>query len=143
MVLTIKDEMQEGISFVNSTTSPAERRASSLIWNIADLEPGEVQNIDYLARAHRSGIFTVPSHIEAWESDGSRSFFADISAQVYLPGELPNHAGWDWQPPACFDLNCTSMGGRENWIPCVACSAAQTTEMKMDQEEFMGNDPPE
>jgi uncharacterized repeat protein (TIGR01451 family) len=95
MALTIKDEMPEGISFVNSTTSPAERRSSSLSWNIANLEPGEVQNIDYLARAHRSGIFTVPSHIEAWASDGSQILSADISAQVYLPGDLPALAGWD------------------------------------------------
>ena len=137
MALTIKDELPEGISFINSTTSPAERLYSALTWNIADLRPGEVQSIDYLARAYRSGIFTVPSHIEAWASDGSHILSADISAQVYLPGKVPAQAGWDWQPPACFDLNCTTMGGRENWIPCVACSAAQTAEMMSDQDEFM------
>lgn len=137
MAVTIKDELPEGISFVNSTTSPAERRYSALTWNIANLEPGEVKSIDYLAKAYWSGIFTVPSHIEAWASDGSQILSADISAQVYLPGKLPAQAGWDWQPPACFDLNCTTMGGRENWIPCIACSAAQTAEMKSDQDEFM------
>lgn len=135
MVLTIKDEMQEGISFVNSTTSPAERRASSLIWNIADLEPGEVQNIDYLARAHRSGIFSVPSHIEAWESDGSRSFFADISAQVYLPGEAPEPRRMGLAAPRMLTL-IAPVWVAKNWIPCVACSAAQTTEMKMDRRIY-------
>jgi len=143
MALTIKDELPEGISFVNSTTSPAEHRSSSLTWNIADLGPEEVQNIDYLARAHRSGTFTAPAHIEAWASDGSRILSADISAQVYVPGDVPAQAGSDWQPPACFDLNCTAMGGRENWIPCVACSAGQTAEMKIDNEEFMEYEPPE
>ena len=128
MALTIKDELPEGISFINSTTSPAERLYSALTWNIADLRPGEVQSIDYLARAYRSGIFTVPSHIEAWASDGSH---------ILSAGKVPAQAGWDWQPPACFDLNCTTMGGRENWIPCVACSAAQTAEMMSDQDEFM------
>ena len=143
MALTIKDELPEGISFVNSTTSPAEHRSSSLTWNIADLGPEEVQNIDYLARAHRSGTFTAPAHIEAWASDGSRILSADISAQVYVPGDVPAQAGSDWQPPACFDLNCTTLGGRENWIPCVACSAGQTAEMKIDNEEFMEYEPPE
>jgi hypothetical protein len=59
----------------------------------------------------------------AWsfsEIDGSRTFSADISAQVYVPGEFASSAGSDWQPPACFDLNCTAMGGAENWIPCTA-----------------------
>jgi len=63
----------------------------------------------------------------AWsfpEIDGSRTFSADISAQVYVPGEFASSAGSDWPPPACFDLNCTAMGGAENWIPCTACSAA-------------------
>jgi len=53
MVLTIKEELPEGISFVNSTAPLAERRGSLLTWNIAQLGPGEVENIDYLARAHR------------------------------------------------------------------------------------------
>lgn len=143
MALTIKDELPEGISFVNSTTSPAEHTGSLLTWNIAKLGPGEVQNIDYLARAHRSGIFTAPTHIEAWSNDGSRILSADISAQVYVPGDVPPQAGSDWQPPARFDLNCTTMGGAENWIPCVSCSAAQTAEMMIDDEEFMEYEPPE
>lgn len=143
MALTIKDELPEGISFVNSTTSPAEHTGSLLTWNIAKLGPGEVQNIDYLARAHRSGIFTAPTHIEAWSNDGSRILSADISAQVYVPGDVPPQAGSDWQPPTCFDLNCTTMGGAENWIPCVSCSAAQTAEMMIDDEEFMEYEPPE
>ena len=143
MALTIKDELPEGISFVNSTAPTSERRPSVLIWNIADLGPEEVQNIDYLARAHRSGIFTAPTHIEAWSNDGSRILSADISAQVYVPGDVPPQAGSDWQPPSCFDLNCTTMGGAENWIPCVSCSAAQTAEMMIDDEEFMEYEPPE
>ena len=137
MALTIKDELPEGISFVNSTAPTSERRPSVLIWNIADLGPGEVQNTDYLARAHRSGIFTAPTHIEAWSNDGSRILSADISAQVYVPGDVPPQAGSDWQPPACFDLNCTTMGGAENWIPCVPCSPAQTAEMRIGHEEFI------
>ena len=137
LALTIRDELPDGMTFVNSTLSPAERHASSLTWNMVDLQPGEVQSIDYLARAHRSGTFSAPAHIEASALDGSRTFSADISAQVYVPGEFASSAGSDWQPPACFDLNCTAMGGAENWIPCTACSAAQTAEMKIDDEEFM------
>ena len=59
MAVTIKDELPERISFVNSTTSPAQLRYSALTWNIANLEPGEVQSIDYLAKAYWSGIFTL------------------------------------------------------------------------------------
>lgn len=124
LALTIRDELPDGMTFVNSTLPPAERHASSLTWNMVDLQPGEVQSIDYLARAHRSGMFAAPAHIEASALDGSRTFSADISAQVYVPGEFASSAGSDWQPPACFDLNCTAMGGAENWIPCTACSAA-------------------
>ena len=137
LALTIRDELPDGMTFVNSTLPPAERHASSLAWNMVDLQPGEVQSIDYLARAHRSGTFSAPAYIEASALDGSRTFSADISAQVYVPGEFASSAGSDWQPPACFDLNCTAMGGAENWIPCTACSAAQTAEMKIDDEEFM------
>jgi len=110
------------MTFVNSTIPPAERHASSLAWNMVDLQPGEVQSIDYLARAHRSGIFAAPAHIEASALDGSRTFSADISAQVYVPGEFASSAGSDWQPPACFDR--TTQGSQKNWIPCTACSAA-------------------
>ena len=85
---------------------------------MVDLQPGEVQSIDYLARAHRSGTFSAPAHIEASALDSSRTFSADVSAQVYVPGEFASSAGSDWQPPACFDLNCTAMGGAENCIPC-------------------------
>ena len=130
MALTIKDELPDGISFVNSTTSPAERRGSLLTWNIADLGPGEVQNVDYLAKAYQSGILNVPSHIEAWANDGSRTLSADISAQVYVPGDVPASPGSDWQPPACFGLNCSTMGGEENWIPCAACSAAEMVDLE-------------
>jgi len=34
------------------------------------------------------------------------------------------------------------MGGAENWIPCDVCSATQTAEMKIDNEEFMEYEPP-
>ncbi|NLH21062.1 MAG: hypothetical protein GX463_02665 [Methanothrix sp.] len=68
----------------------------------------------------------------------------ELFAQGFCaPGDVPAQAGSDWQPPACFDLNCTTLGGRENWIPCVACSATQTAEMKIDNEEFMEYEPPE
>ena len=137
LALTIRDELPDGMTFVNSTLPPARRHASILTWNMVDLQPGEVQSIDYLARAHRSGTFSAPAYIEASALDGSRTFSADISAQVYVPGEFASSAGSDWQPPACFDLNCTAMGGAENWIPCTACSAAQTAEMIIDDEEFM------
>ncbi|NYT09131.1 MAG: hypothetical protein GKC09_04210 [Methanosarcinales archaeon] len=62
--------------------------------------------------------------------DGSRTLSADVSSQVYVPGDVPAQVGSDWQPPACFDLNCTTMGGAENWIPCVACSAAQMEDLE-------------
>ena len=137
LAVTIKDELPEGISFVNSTLPPAGRTASLLTWNIVDLQPGEVRSIDYLARAHRSGTFSAPAHIDASALDGSEVLSADISAQVYVPGELSSSTGSDWQPPACFALNCTTQGSQENWIPCTACSAAQTAEMKIDDDEFM------
>ncbi len=124
MAVTIRDELPEGMSFFNSTKPPAERHASSLTWNIIDLQPGEIREIDYLARAQRSGIFVNQAHVEASAVDGSRSLSGDISAQVYVPGDLPATAGSDWQPPACFALNCTSAGSGENWMPCTACSAA-------------------
>jgi uncharacterized repeat protein (TIGR01451 family)/fimbrial isopeptide formation D2 family protein len=124
MALSVRDELPEGMTFVNATQPPSERRASILTWNIIDLEPGEARSIDYFARAQRSGIFTNEAHIDASAVDGSRSLSGDISAQVYVPGDIPAPAGSDWQPPACFALNCTSAGSAENWIPCTACSAA-------------------
>lgn len=124
LAVTIRDELPEGISFVNSTLPPAGRTASCLTWNIVDLQPGAVRSIDYLARAHRSGIFSAPAHIDASALDGSEFLSADISAQVYVPGELSSRTGSDWQPPACFALNCTTQGPADNWIPCIACSAA-------------------
>jgi uncharacterized repeat protein (TIGR01451 family) len=138
LALTIKDELPEGIFYVNSTTSPAQRSGSLLTWNIAALEPGEVRNIDYLARAQRSGIFAFPAHIKAWADDGAGTISAEISGQVYVPGESPARAGSDdWQPPGCFGLNCTTMGGEENWIPCVACSAAQMVDPAEEMQEQM------
>jgi hypothetical protein len=126
LALTIRDELPEGMAFVNSSASPAQRRGSVLTWNIADLGPGEVRNIDYLARAQRSGIFASPAYIEAWAGDGAGTISAEISGQVYVPGDVPARSGSDdWQPPACFGLNCTAMGGEENWMPCLACSAAE------------------
>lgn len=132
LAVTIRDELPEGISFVNSTLPPAGRTASSLTWNIVDLQPGQVRTLDYLARAHRSGTFSAPAYIDASSLDGSEVLSADVSAQVYVPGELSSSISSDWQPPACFDLNCTTQGSQENWIPCTACSAAGLEDIEIE-----------
>lgn len=124
MAATIRDELPGEMAFVNSSLPPAERQASRLTWNIIDLQPGEVRTVDYLARAQRSGIFASQAHIEASAVDGSMTISADIPCQIYVPGDLPAKAGSDWQPPACFGLNCTPQGSEENWMPCTSCSAA-------------------
>ncbi|HQJ79361.1 MAG TPA: hypothetical protein PLW21_02600 [Methanothrix sp.] len=59
--------------------------------------------------------------IDASALEDSRTLNAYIQSRTYVPGESPAPSGSDGSPPACFSLDCSTMGAEENWIPCAAC----------------------
>jgi large repetitive protein len=124
MVATVTDQLPDGMVFINSTTTPSDYRSDRVSWNIVDLRPGEMRTIDYLARANHGGEFINQAHINARYQNGTDSAFADVSSSVYVAGDA-YYSSSDWQPPACFGLNCTQQGTAEEWIPCVSCGIVE------------------
>jgi hypothetical protein len=110
--------------FQNSSIMPSDRGSDWVSWNIIDLEPGETRTVDYLAKAMYSGAFVNQAHIEAHAVDGPDVVKTDVAARVEI-GTGPGRSSSSWQPPACFGLNCTSQGTKDEWIPCDACGTAE------------------
>lgn len=128
MVATIIDQLPSGMMFQNSSQIPSDYRSDRISWNIIDLRPGEMKTIDYWARALHGGTFVNQAHIDAHYINGTDSAWADVSCSMYVEGESYSTSSSSWQPPACFDLNCTYVDGTdgaEEWIPCHYCGATE------------------
>ena len=125
MAAIINDDLPDGMMFINSTVHPSDYSSGQMKWNIIDLKPGEVKVIDYLVRALQNGVFVNQAHIEAASVDGSDSAFADVSCQVQIGSAFNSVSDSNWQPPACFGLNCTQQEFGEDWMPCYTCGAAE------------------
>jgi large repetitive protein len=124
MAVSIIDQLPGGMMFQNSSLMPADHSSDWVSWNIIDLRPGETRIIDYLAKAMYNGAFVNRAHIEAHAVDGPDVVAADVAARVEI-GTGPGRSSSSWQPPACFGLNCTSGGTKDEWIPCDACGTAE------------------
>lgn len=124
MAVSIVDQLPGGMMFQSSSIMPSDRSSDWVSGNIIDLEPGETRTIDYLAKAMYNGLFLNQAHIEAHAVDGADVAFADVAARVEI-GAGGNRSSSTWQPPACFGLNCTSTGTKNEWIPCDACGTAE------------------
>jgi len=119
IVVSIRDELPGEMAFINSTVQPADYHSSQLSWNMIDLLPDEIKVIEYQARALKNGVFVSQAHINASAVDGSDAVSEDISCSVDIKSNL--NAEYDWQPPACFQLNTTLQKFGDNWIPCDTC----------------------
>jgi hypothetical protein len=127
MVASIIDQMPEGMNFLNSSLQPSDHLYGKVSWNIIDLKPGETRSIDYLARALSSGNFVNQAHIEVHSVNGPDSASTDVESSVYVTGVAPANptSKSNWQPPACFGLNCTQTGSNEDYAPCDSCGAVE------------------
>jgi large repetitive protein len=125
MAATINDDLPGGMMFINSTVQPSDYRSGRVKWNIIDIKPAEVKVIDYLVRALQDGVFVNQAHIETTTVNGSDYAFADVSCQVQIGSGFNSGTASNWQPPACFGLNCTQQEFGEDWMPCYTCGAAE------------------
>ncbi len=78
----------------------------------------------YLASVVYSGLFVNQAHIEAYAVDEPQVASADVASRVEI-GAGGSRPSSTWQPPACFGLNCSSGGTKDEWIPCDACGTAE------------------
>lgn len=127
MAAYITDMMPGGLIFQRSSLTTSNRSSNSDLvgWSIIDLKPGETRTIDYVAKALNTGVFVNHAHIEAHAVDGPDFIAADVASSVEIGGAKQSRSSSTWQPPACFCINCTSLGTKEEWIPCDACVAAE------------------
>lgn len=125
MAATITDHLPADLMFQNSSIAPASYSPGQVIWNIVDLQPGETRTIDYLALASHSGSFVNQAHIEAYPLDGSGGALADVATRVDVGGTIGDFSSSDWQPPACFGLNCTEQDLGDDWMPCDTCGISE------------------
>jgi large repetitive protein len=127
MVASITDQMPEGLNFLNSSLQPSDHLYGKVSWNIIDLKPGETRSINYLVKALHSGNFVNQAHIEVTSVNGPDSASTDVESSVYVSGEgaaYPSPIS-NWQPPACFGLNCTQTGSNDDYAPCESCGAKE------------------
>lgn len=121
MAARVTCDLGPDLALESTSPEPARYGTGQVVWNIIDLRPGERRSIDYVARALRSGSIVSSAHIEARALDGSGEVQADVAARVDISaGGRPQVEGW--QPPGCFDLNCTQQWGDE--MPCDPCMLA-------------------
>jgi len=125
MVATVTDQLPAELMFQNSSTAPTSHVPGQVIWNIIDLQPGEIRTIDYLAKAAQSGVFVNQAHIEAHALDGTGEASADVGTRVEIGNAGQGFTTSTWQPPACFGLNCTQQYYGDEWLPCYACETAE------------------
>jgi len=126
MTARITDWLPEGLTFLNSSIQ-ADNYPDNLSWVINDLQPGAIGIIDYRVKSMKSGVFTNIAHIEAHGVDGSGEAVEDISATIAVGGSKASYiSNYDWQLPACFDLNYTQQEFGENWMPCYSCGSAES-----------------
>ncbi|OPY48833.1 MAG: hypothetical protein A4E49_03315 [Methanosaeta sp. PtaU1.Bin112] len=115
MAVQVIDYMPPDLSIVNSSQTPSDYSADQTTWTLTAVQPGEVKEISYGARAKRNGAYTNQAHLQAYSLDGSGSASADVSASVVIGGlDQPaktQRYGGDWQPPADeFGLTTTDEG---------------------------------
>ncbi len=125
MAATITDQLPEGMMFQNSSVGPSDRRTDTVIWNLIDLQPGEIRIIDYWARAVQSGTYVNTVHVDANYLTGVELVSADAVCSVNIGGGAYLGSGSGWQPPGCFGLNCTQQAFGDDWVPCYACGATE------------------
>ncbi|MCX6677953.1 MAG: hypothetical protein NTU95_08435 [Methanothrix sp.] len=124
MVAFMMDQLPEGMELLNSSQEPSENRSNLMTWTILDLNPGESRSIVYRARARDKGIYVNRAHIEAFSVDGPDAAVAEVSARVNIgvTGAASRGKSSDWQPPACFGLNCSDQIISTDWVPCFTCA---------------------
>ncbi|VVB72691.1 Uncharacterised protein [uncultured archaeon] len=122
MVARVSDRIPADLMFQNSSTEPTNYNPGLVAWNIIELQPGEVRNINFSVKALRAGVFINQAHIEASLLDGSGEASADVATSIAIGNSVQDFRASTWQPPACFGLNCTEQNYGTEWIPCGACA---------------------
>ena len=125
MVASVTDQLSGEMIFLNSSVDPSNHDSNEVAWNVVDLRPGELKIIDYWARALQVGTLVNRAHIDSYYLNGTDSASTDVMSSVEIGGEPISRSGSEWQPPKCFDLNCTQQGFGNDWMPCGACSPSE------------------
>jgi hypothetical protein len=131
MVAFLMDQLPEGMTFLNSSLEPSENNSNQITWTILNIRPGETKSIVFRVRALNKGAYVNMAHIDTYDVDGPDSASADVESRIDLAtgGQAKSTLSDQWQPPACFGLNCTQQYFGSDWMPCYTCGAGGETSM--------------
>jgi uncharacterized repeat protein (TIGR01451 family) len=99
---TLTDKIPTGMKFLQASPEPNEYGGLLVEWTIPDLMPGEVETVEYDAKATADGTYVNSVHVEAASVDGTGYTSRDAAARIEISStgvELKTTRYGGWQAP--------------------------------------------
>jgi uncharacterized repeat protein (TIGR01451 family) len=99
---TLTDKIPTGMKFLQASPEPNEYGGLLVEWTIPDLMPGEVETVEYDAKATADGTYVNSVHVEAASVDGTGYTSKDAAARIEISStgvELKTTRYGGWQAP--------------------------------------------